>query len=70
MAPYRLDLNSAGAAQLSTLPMIGPARARAIVADRLEYGEFASVDELTRVPGIGAGTVEKLRRYARVDDSR
>ena len=48
-----VDLNVATAAQLETLPGIGPATAAAIVDDRERHGPFASVDDLERVPGIG-----------------
>lgn len=48
-----VDLNTASAAQLETLPGIGPATATAIVDDRERHGPFAAVSDLERVPGIG-----------------
>lgn len=48
-----VDLNTATAGQLETLPGIGPATAAAIVSDRDQHGPFASVGDLERVPGIG-----------------
>lgn len=48
-----VDLNTASAAQLETLPGIGPATAAAIVDDRERHGPFATVSDLERVPGIG-----------------
>ena len=51
--PAPVDLNAASAAELETLPGVGPATAAAIVDDRERHGPFASVDELERVPGIG-----------------
>ncbi len=48
-----VDLNTASAAQLETLPGIGPATALAIVDDRERHGPFAAVSDLERVPGIG-----------------
>ncbi len=48
-----VDLNTATADQLETLPGIGPATAAAIVDDRDQHGPFASVGDLERVPGIG-----------------
>ncbi len=59
----RLDLNSATAAQLESLPGIGPRRAEDIVADRAARGPFESVDDLDRVPGIGPRTLERLRPF-------
>ncbi|HEX5386920.1 MAG TPA: helix-hairpin-helix domain-containing protein [Gemmatimonadales bacterium] len=59
-------LNSASAAELNALPGIGVARAAAIVAERERHGPFASVDQLTRVPGIKSALVQKLRDRLRV----
>lgn len=55
-----LDLNSASEAALQTLPGIGPAKARAIVAYREAHGPFASVHALGSVPGIGPALVAKV----------
>jgi competence protein ComEA len=56
-----VDLNTATAADLETLPGVGPATAAAIVEDRARNGPFASVDELDRVPGIGPAKLATLR---------
>lgn len=56
-----LDLNSASAADLETLPGVGPATAAAIVDDRQRNGPFAGVDDLDRVPGIGPAKLAALR---------
>lgn len=61
----RIDLNRADARLLEALPGIGPSRARAIVEER-RRGTFDSVDALTRVRGIGARTVERLRPWLKV----
>lgn len=60
-----VDLNTADAEALATLPGIGPALARRIVDDRARSGRYGSVDALARVPGIGPATVERLRGLAR-----
>ncbi|HEU4562530.1 MAG TPA: ComEA family DNA-binding protein [Longimicrobium sp.] len=57
----RVDLNSASAQELQTLPGIGPALAARIVAHRESNGPFRSVDELEKVPGIGPATATRLR---------
>jgi competence protein ComEA len=59
--PSPLDLNAATSAQLELLPGVGPATATAIVDDRQRNGPFASIDDLDRVPGIGAAKLEALR---------
>jgi competence protein ComEA len=56
-----VDLNTATAADLETLPGVGPATAAAIVDDRMRNGPFASVDDLERVPGIGPAKLAALR---------
>lgn len=57
----RLDLNTATAADFETLPRIGPALAARIVALRDQLGGFRSPDDLLRVRGIGAKTLDRLR---------
>lgn len=57
-----VNLNTADAATLQReLLGIGAVKAQAIVAYRDEHGEFASVDELLEVKGIGEATLEKNR---------
>jgi competence protein ComEA len=48
-----VNLNTATAAELESLPRIGPALAERIIAWRTENGPFRLVDELLSVPGIG-----------------
>ena len=57
----RIRLNSATAEQLTSLPGIGMVRAQAIVDDRSNHGRYRTVEDLARVHGIGAATVERLR---------
>lgn len=58
----KVNLNTADAATLAReLLGIGEVKAQAIVAYRDEHGDFASVDELLEVKGIGEATLEKNR---------
>jgi len=59
----RLNLNSATIAEFTALPEIGEATAIRIIEDREAHGPFTSVDDLDRVPGIGARTLERLRDF-------
>ncbi|MFO7274894.1 MAG: helix-hairpin-helix domain-containing protein [Bacillota bacterium] len=61
--PALVNINTAGQAELESVPGIGPAIARAILAHRSEHGPFQSVDDLIAVPGIGPKTLEKIRPY-------
>jgi len=56
-----VNLNEATAAQLDTLPGVGPATAAAIIAHRVQHGPFRSVDALGDVRGIGPAKLEQLR---------
>ena len=61
-----VNINTAGASELEALPGIGPALAARIVEYRDGHGPFASVDDLTDVPGIGPAKLEALRSQATV----
>lgn len=56
-----LNINTATQAQLEALDGIGETKAQAIVEYRSSHGDFGSVDQLTRVDGIGDATLEKIR---------
>jgi competence protein ComEA len=61
-----LDLNSASAAQLATLPGVGASTARAIVQFREKSGPFRRVEDLLAIHGISAAKLEKIRPYVMV----
>ena len=67
---YLIDINTADARTLETLPGIGEVLAESIVAYREEHGPFASVDELDHVYGIGEGKLEPIRRFLTVEPSQ
>ena len=56
-----VNINTATAEELQSLPRIGPAMAQRIIAWREAHGGFRSVDELDAVPGIGPSMLENLR---------
>lgn len=56
-----VNLNTADAAALETLPGVGPALAARILAWRDENGPFRAVDELLAVAGIGEKTLAGFR---------
>lgn len=56
-----IDLNTATAEQLDTLPGVGPSTAAAIIEHRESSGPFRSVDSLLDVRGIGEAKLDALR---------
>ena len=59
----RININTATAADLDTLPGIGPTTAQAIVDYRLEHGAFQAVQDIQNVPGIGPATFANIKDY-------
>lgn len=59
-AGEKIDINTATAKELASLPGIGEKKAQAIVSFREKKGAFPSVDALIEVPGIGKKTLEKI----------
>ncbi len=63
-----VNINRASEGELVSLNGIGSSKAQAIILYREMFGDFKTVDELARVKGIGAKTVEKNRGRLRVQD--
>jgi len=59
-----VNINTADAASLESLPGIGPSLAAAIVVHRRRHGPFATVDDLIDVSGIGPVKLEQIRPRA------
>ncbi len=62
-----LNINTATQAQLESLPQVGPATAKAIIAWRETHGAFRTLSDLDKVRGIGPRTIEKLRPLIRFE---
>lgn len=54
-----VDINNASEKDFETLNGLGAKKAKEIVAYRDANGCFKSIDELTKVKGIGTKTIEK-----------
>ena len=64
----KININTADAATLQTLPGIGEKRAKDIVADRVVNGPYRFPEELTWVKGIGEETLAGLLEYIVTED--
>ena len=56
----RIDPNTADAIELDRLPGVGPALAGRIVEDRDRNGPYRRPEDLQRVTGVGARTLERM----------
>ena len=61
--PELLNINTASAEELQTLPNIGETTAQRIIDYRTQHGDFSSVGDLQNVRGIGVKTLEKLKPF-------
>lgn len=60
----KIDINESPWYELLLLPKVGEAKAKAIVAYREKYGRFESLDELSRIDGIGKKIIALLKDCA------
>ena len=65
-----VNLNTADAEELATLPGIGPKTAELIIDYRETYGGFAAPEEIMNVKRIGSRTYEKLKDRIKVQAAR
>ena len=62
-----VNINLADETLLMTLPGIGEARARDIIAYRTEHGAFTSIEDLMNISGIKESLFEKIKDKIVVD---
>ena len=65
-----VDLNTADAAELDTLPGIGESLAGRIIAYREANGPFGSIEEIMEVSGIGEAKFAELEDRVTVDNGK
>ena len=61
-----VDINTADAVSLESIPGIGKSLSQRIIAFREKNGPFQSVDDLLKVQGVGEKSIQKLRPYLTV----
>ena len=56
-----VNINTATKAELESLNGIGPVKAQAIIDYRTKNGPFKSLEDVDKVPGVGAGIMAKIK---------
>jgi len=59
--PDLININTATADQLESLPGIGPTAAQNIINYRTQHGPFETVEDIMNVPGIGPSTFDAIQ---------
>ncbi len=66
-ADSRVNLNTASAEELKTLPGIGDAKAASILAYREQNGAFTSIEDIKKIEGIKDGVFANIKDLIRVE---
>jgi competence protein ComEA len=61
-----VNINTATKEELTSLKGIGEKRAQEIIDYRKKNGDFKSVDDLEKVPGVGPGIMKQIRSQVTV----
>ena len=64
----KININTADAVMLESLPGIGPVLAERIVEYRQTYGPFRTIDQIKDVSGIGDATFAELEPWITVGE--
>lgn len=64
-----ININTADATLLDTLPGIGPSKAAAIITYRNEHGPFAKIEDIQNVSGIGPSTYADIKSLITVGET-
>lgn len=65
-ADGKININTAGLAELQNIPGIGAKKAEAILEYRDKHGAFKNVSDLTQIKGIGPKVLEKMKPSIRL----
>ena len=61
-----ININTADAEVLKTLPGIGDSKANAIISYRQEHGFFTSIEDIMKINGIKEGVFNNIKDYITV----
>ncbi len=62
----KVSINNGSLEELMTIKGIGESKARSIIEYREKNGKFNSIEDITKVSGIGQSTFEKIKNYIKV----
>ncbi len=62
----KVNINTAESAELQTIPGIGPSKAARIIEYRQTNGNFATIEDIQNISGIGSKTFESIKDYITV----
>ena len=65
-ADGRININTAGVEELTTLKGVGESRANAIIAFREEHGSFENPEDIMQIAGIKEGIYAKIKDQIKV----
>lgn len=65
--PKLVNINTADAEELDTLPGVGPATAQSIIDHRQTNGPFLTIEEILEVSGIGPAKFEQMKELITVE---
>lgn len=57
----KVNINTASASELETLPRVGPKIAQRIIDFRTKNGNFKKVEDIMKIQGIGEKVFENIR---------
>jgi competence protein ComEA len=63
VAKFQVDVYRADLPELIQLPGVGQVLAERWIAERERGGDFHSLDDLSRIRGVGPRTLERIRPY-------
>lgn len=66
-APAKVNINTAGVEELTTLSGIGESKAKSIIQYREKVGAFQRIEELKNVSGIGDAMFERVKEEITVE---
>ena len=64
-----IPINSADKEMLMTVKGIGPTLAESIIAYRENFGPFKSIEDLTKIPGVGTKRAASLAPFLLLDEA-